>query len=80
VRQTEDLARGGTSRPAKRAAKLQSADALEATRQAEDMLAALLGCEVKVRLGRKGGTVEIPFDDLAELSEIARRISTRKAA
>ena len=81
VRQTEDLARNGAPRAAsKRAGKLQSADALEATRQAEEMFASLLGCEVKVRLGRKGGTVEIPFDDLAELSEIARRISARKAA
>jgi len=81
VRQTEELARGNGARPAKgRAAKLQSADALEATRQAEDMLAALFGREVKVRLGRKGGTVEIPFDDLAELSELARRLAARRAA
>jgi ParB family chromosome partitioning protein len=81
VRQTEDLARGGAARPAsKRAAKLQSADVLAASRDAEEMLAALLGCEVRVRLGRRGGTVEIPFDDLAELSEIARRISGRRAA
>ncbi len=81
VRQTEQLARGDSTRPAsKRAVKLQSADALEATRAAEETLAALLGCEVRVRLGRRGGTVEIPFDDLAELSEIARRISGRRAA
>lgn len=81
VRQTEDLARGGAARPAaKRAAKLQSADALAATREAEETLAGLLGCEVRVRLSRRGGTVEIPFDDLAELSELARRIAARKAA
>ena len=81
VRQTEQLARGDTARPAsKRAAKLQSADAMEATRAAEETLAALLGCEVRVRMGRRGGTVEIPFDDLAEVSEIARRISARRAA
>jgi ParB family chromosome partitioning protein len=81
VRQTEDLARGGAARPAsKRAAKLQSADALAASREAEETLAALIGREVRVRMGRRGGTVEIPFDDLAELSEIARRISGRRAA
>ena len=81
VRQTEELARGNGARaPKGRAAKLRSADALEATRQAEDMLASLLGREVKVRLGRKGGTVEIPFDDLAELSEMARRLTPRRAA
>ena len=82
VRQTESLARGdtgatGTSKPA---ARLQSADALAASRDAEEMLSSLLGCEVHVRLGRRGGSVEIPFDDLAELSDLARRISGRPAA
>ena len=57
---------------------LQSADALAASREAEEALAALLGREVRVRMGRRGGAVEIPFDDLAELSEIARRISGRR--
>jgi ParB family transcriptional regulator, chromosome partitioning protein len=81
VRQTEDLARGSAPRPAaQRPTKLQSADALAATREAEEMLAALLGCEVRVRLGRRGGSVEIPFDDLAELSQLAQRISARRAA
>lgn len=81
VRQTESLARGdtgaGTSKPA---ARLQSADALAASREAEETLSSLLGCEVHVRLGRRGGSVEIPFDDLAELSELARRISGRPTA
>ena len=81
VRQTESLARGdaatGTSMPA---ARLQSADALAASRDAEETLASLLGCEVHVRLGRRGGSVEIPFDDLAELSDLARRIAGRPAA
>ena len=81
VRQTEDLARGGTKRTTpKRAARLQSADALEASREAEEALSTLLGREVRVRMGRRGGAVEIPFDDIAELSEIARRISGRMAA
>jgi ParB family chromosome partitioning protein len=81
VRETEDLARGGAPRAAsKRAAKLQSADALAATRDAEEMLGSLLGREVHVRLGKRGGKVEIPFDDLAELSDLARRISGPRAA
>jgi ParB family transcriptional regulator, chromosome partitioning protein len=80
VRQTEDLARGNGARKPKRSARLQSADALSASREAEEALSALLGRDVRVRLGRRGGAVEIPFDDLAELSEIARRISGRAAA
>ena len=82
VRQTESLARGDTrgTGTSKTAARLQSADALAASREAEEMLSSLLGCEVHVRLGRRGGSVEIPFDDLAELSELARRISGRPAA
>jgi ParB family chromosome partitioning protein len=81
VRETEELARANGVRPSKaRAPKLQSADAIEAARQAEEMLAALLGCEVKVKLGRTGGIAEIRFDDLSELSDIARRLSARRAA
>ena len=81
VRQTEQLARGGKAgRAAKRAPRLQSADAIEAARDAEEMLSSLLGREVHVRMGRRGGAVEIPFDDIAELGEIARRITGRRAA
>jgi ParB family chromosome partitioning protein len=76
VRQTEALARGtGAERPARRRkARLQSADAIEAAREAEETLTSALGTDVRVRLGRRGGTVEIPFDDLSEVREIARRI------
>ncbi len=82
VRQTESLARGDTggTGTSKSAARLQSADALAASREAEETLSSLLGREVHVRLGRRGGSVEIPFDDLAELSDLARRISGRPAA
>ncbi len=82
VRQTESLARGDTggTGASKPAARLQSADALAASREAEETLSSLLGREVHVRLGRRGGSVEIPFDDLAELSDLARRISGRPAA
>ena len=81
VRQTEQLARGEQAHPStKRPSRLQSADALAASRDAEEALAAVLGREVRVRLGRKGGTLEVPFDDLAELSEIILRLTGRRAA
>jgi len=43
-------------------------------------LTAALGTEVRVRLGRRGGTVEIPFEDLSEVLEIARRIGRADTA
>ena len=82
VRQTEALARGtGEARPApRRRARLQSADAIAAARDAEELLTGALGTEARVRLGRHGGTVEIPFDDLSEVLDIARRIRRDDAA
>jgi ParB family chromosome partitioning protein len=82
VRQTEALARGtDAARPARRRKpRLQSADAIAAAREAEDTLTAALGAEVHVRLGRRGGKVEIPFEDLSEVREIARRIAPGRAA
>jgi ParB family chromosome partitioning protein len=82
VRQTEALARGaaGNRPPRRRRARLQSADAIEAAREAEDLLMNVLGAEVRVRLGRRGGTVEIPFDDLSEVRQIALRISRGSTA
>ena len=76
VRQTEALARGTAAErpPRRRRARLHSADAIEAARQAEEALTTALGAEVRVRLGRRGGTVEIPFEHPAEVLEIARRI------
>ena len=82
VRQTEALARGtATERPARRRkARLHSADAIDAAREAEETLARALGTEVRVRLGRRGGTVEIPFEDLSEVLEMTRRIGRDQAA
>ena len=78
VRQTEALARGGARRrPAVKSTRLQSADALAAAREVEESLTEELGREVRVRLGRRGGAVEIPFDEFAELRELARRIAGR---
>jgi len=82
VRQTEALARGtAEARPAaRRRGRLQSADALAAAQDAEELLTAALGTEVRVRLGRRGGTVEIQFEDLSEIHEIARRIGPADTA
>jgi ParB family chromosome partitioning protein len=82
VRQTEALARGtATERsPRRRKARLHSADAIEAARAVEEALATALGAEVRVRLGRRGGTVEIPFDELSEVLEMTRRIARDQAA
>jgi len=82
VRQTEALARGSAAeRPARRRkARLHSADAIDAARAAEDALGTALGTEVRVRLGRRGGTVEIPFEELSEVLEMTRRIGRDRAA
>jgi ParB family chromosome partitioning protein len=82
VRQTEALARGPSDARAARRRKprLQSADAIAAARGTEEELTAVLGTEVRVRLGRRGGTVEIPFDDLSEVREMTRRITRGNAA
>jgi ParB family chromosome partitioning protein len=82
VRQTEALARGTSAdRPVRRRKpRLQSADAIEAAREAEEALTSVLGAEVHVRLGRRGGMVEIPFEDLSEVRDMMRRISRGNAA
>jgi ParB family transcriptional regulator, chromosome partitioning protein len=82
VRQTEALARGSQSTRAsgRRKPRLQSADALAAARDAEEALTTALGAEVRVRLARHGGRVEIPFDELSEVLDIARRVSRGDAA
>jgi ParB family transcriptional regulator, chromosome partitioning protein len=82
VRQTETLARGtAAERPARRRkARLHSADAIDAAREAEEELATALGTEVRVRLGRRGGTVEIPFEELSEVHEMTHRVGRHQAA
>ena len=81
VRETEAIARAsGAARPGLRVTRRPDADADEARRNAEDALSAALGCDVKVRLGRRGCRVEIPFDDLAEVHALARRLGARRAA
>jgi ParB family chromosome partitioning protein len=84
VRETEAMARASASagarlRPAD-PAKGDRADAEWARKQAEDALAAALGIEVRVRLKRRGCSVEIPLDDIGEVHELARRFTGRIAA
>ena len=83
VRQTEALARGDrTTRDTapRRRPGLVPADALEAGRELEESLAAMLGHEVRVQVNRRGARIEIAFDDLREAQELARRLAGPLAA
>jgi ParB family chromosome partitioning protein len=51
------------------------ADAEAARQQAEEVLGAALGLEVRVRLRRRGCAVEIPLDALDDVHELARRLT-----
>jgi ParB family chromosome partitioning protein len=80
VRETEAIARSSAARPGLRVAPRPDADADAARSAAEDELSSALGCDVRIRLGRRGCRVEIPLDDLAEAHALARRLSARRAA
>jgi ParB family chromosome partitioning protein len=84
VRETEAAARASTSRGSRlRAADPATADRADAEwarKQAEETLAAALGMDVRVRLKRRGCSVEIALDEVAEVHDLARRFSGRMAA
>jgi ParB family chromosome partitioning protein len=85
VRETEALARssgetGSRFRRGSDERRTGDADAEAARAAAEEALAAALGVEVKVRFKRRGCSVEIPLDDIAEAHELARRLGVRTAA
>ena len=82
VRRTEQLARAPSSEaaPNRRRAALVPADALEACRELEDALGALIGQEVRVRATGRGAKVEIAFAELREAEELLRRLSGPLAA
>ena len=82
VRETEAMARSTAFEPASapQRPRLVPADLTAAREAAEEELAAALGQDVRVRLRRRGGVVEIPFDDLAEIRELARALTRRLAA
>ncbi len=82
VRETEAMARSAAAEPAPAPQRLRPvpADVTAAQRGAEEELAAALGRDVRVRLRRRGGVVEIPFEDLAELKGLALVLRGRMAA
>jgi ParB family chromosome partitioning protein len=82
VRETEAMARSSAAEPAPAPQRLHPvpADATAAQQAAEEELTSALGREVRVRLRRRGGIVEIPFEDVAELSELAAVVRRRLAA
>jgi ParB family chromosome partitioning protein len=83
VRETERRARAFGARGSRhddRRPELVAADALEACRQIEEMLAKALGREIRVRPRRGGCTVEIAFDDLGEARALAHRLAGPLAA
>jgi ParB family transcriptional regulator, chromosome partitioning protein len=73
-----DLASAG--KPAALAARTDRADAERARLDAEDALSAALGLEARVRLKRRGCSVEILFEELEEVHEFAQRLAHRLAA
>jgi ParB family chromosome partitioning protein len=82
VRKTEALARGetGGTTGTRRRPALVPADALEACRELEESLGALLGREVRVRVVGKGAKVEIAFEDLRDARELLARLAGPLAA
>jgi ParB family transcriptional regulator, chromosome partitioning protein len=89
VRETEARARAELSkstglpaaaRGATNIATAERADAERARLDAEDALSSVLGMDATVRLKRRGCSVEILFEDIAAVHELAERLSRRLAA
>jgi ParB family transcriptional regulator, chromosome partitioning protein len=77
VRETERRARTAGARRARRNGR-PSADEAEALERAEEELEAALGRDVHVRTTRAGLRVELVFDDLEEVSALAKRLSRKR--
>ena len=82
VRETEAMARSSAVRAAPAPQRLRPvpADVTAARGPPRRSCRRLLGRDVAVRLRRRGGVVEIPFDDLAELKRAGARLRGRLAA
>jgi ParB family transcriptional regulator, chromosome partitioning protein len=89
VRETEARARAELSkstglpaaaRGATNIATAERADAERARLDAEDALSSVLGMDATVRLKRRACSVEILFEDIAAVHELAERLSRRLAA
>ncbi len=79
VRETEDRTRAGGKGSRKAAPKggRISAEERAAMSDAEDTLGEALGADVRVRRAGDGVKAELRFDDLAEVSALARRLRKR---
>ncbi|HKH22221.1 MAG TPA: ParB/RepB/Spo0J family partition protein [Solirubrobacterales bacterium] len=77
VRETERRATGGTSRKRSSPGGRISAEERAAMTEAEDLLGAALGAEVRVRRAGDGVKAELLFDDLADLESLAGRLRKR---
>jgi ParB family transcriptional regulator, chromosome partitioning protein len=89
VRETEARARAalsestGLTAAAKGATNIATAERADAERarlDAEDALSSVLGMDATVRLRRRGCSVEILFEDVGAVHELAERLSRRLAA
>jgi ParB family chromosome partitioning protein len=82
VRETEAMARSSAAEPAPAPQRLRPvpADVTAAQQAAEEELSGLLGRDVRVRMRRRGGLVEIPFEELAELKGLALALRGRLVA
>ncbi|HEX3293864.1 MAG TPA: ParB/RepB/Spo0J family partition protein [Solirubrobacterales bacterium] len=74
VRDTERRANGGSARRTKASGGRISAEERAAMTDAEDLLGAALGQDVRVRRDGNGVKAELRFDDLGELESLARRL------
>jgi ParB family chromosome partitioning protein len=79
VRETENRVKlAGQPRKAKGGAARLTAEEADALRGAEDELESALGHEVKLRPKGRGVALEIRFDDLAEVLDLARSLKRRR--
>jgi hypothetical protein len=78
--QAKSAERGASGKPAVVSAVTERADAERARLDAEDALSAALGLDANVRIKRRGCSVEILFENLDEVHELAQRIAHRLAA
>jgi ParB family chromosome partitioning protein len=77
VRDTERRANGAGGRRRKAGGGRISAEERAAMMDAEDLLGAALGQDVRVRRDGNGVKAELRFDDLGELESLARRLRKR---
>lgn len=80
VRATEAAARSTLPEERRKALKAVDPDREDARRRVEDELSAALGVEVRIRWRKRGGAVEVPFAEDADLQALMERLLARLAA